>query len=60
MGTVAWYMHVGTLINVHYDMVNENDLLERLQINFKSITSTLEWEGLETPMRLCDAILEDI
>ena len=60
MGTVAWYMHVATLSNVHYDIVIEDDLLERLQINFKSITSTLEWEGLEIPMRLQDVILGDI
>jgi hypothetical protein len=57
---VAYNMHVGSLNNVHFDMVIENDLVERLQINFEYTTSTLEWEGLETPMRSRDAILEDI
>jgi hypothetical protein len=52
-------MHVGSLNNVHFDMVIENDLVERLQINFDYTTSTLEWEGLATPMRSWNAILED-
>jgi hypothetical protein len=53
-------MHEGTFSNVHYDMVIENDQLKRLQINFKSITLTLEWEGFETPMNSRDATVGDI
>ena len=60
MGTVAWYMHASSFNNVQYDVVIENDQLERLKINFTSITSTLIWVGLEIPMRLRDAILGNI
>jgi hypothetical protein len=60
MGTVAWYMHINILNNVHYDMAIENDLIERLKINIKDSTSTDEWQGLEIPMRSRNATLEDI
>ena len=52
-------MHASLFDNVHYDMIIQNGLLERLKINFKPITSTLKWVGLEIPMRLREAILGD-
>jgi hypothetical protein len=57
--TIAWDMHVGTLDNVHYDMIIGNDLLERLKIDIKYSTSTVDWEGLEIPMRPRDATPEE-
>ena len=33
--TIEWEMHVGTLENVHYDMIIGNDLLESLKIDIK-------------------------
>ena len=49
---IEWEMHVGTLENVHYDMIIRNDLLEHLKIDLKYSTSTIEWDGAEIPMRL--------
>jgi hypothetical protein len=43
MGTVAWYMHVSSLNNVHYDMVMDNDLVEHLKLNIKYSTSPITW-----------------
>jgi hypothetical protein len=39
--TVAWYMHVGTLKNVHYDMIIGNDLLEHFKINISTVPQPL-------------------
>ena len=52
-------MHVGTLDNVHYDMIIGNDLLERLKIDLKYSTSTIEWGGIEIPMRPRDAAIDE-
>ena len=52
-------MHVGTLENVHYDMIIGNDLLESLKIDIKYSTSTIEWDGAEIPMKSRDATIED-
>jgi hypothetical protein len=52
-------MHVGTLDNVHYDMIIGNDLLERLKIDLKYSTSTIEWDGIEIPMRPRDATMDE-
>jgi hypothetical protein len=57
--TIAWDMHVGTLDNVHYDMIIGNDLLETLKIDLKYSTSTIDWDGIEIPMRSKDATPED-
>ena len=43
MRTVAQYMHNGSLNIVHYGMVMETDLLERLKLNVKYSTSPIEW-----------------
>jgi hypothetical protein len=51
-------MHVGTLENVHYDMIIGNDLLERLKIDLKYSTATIEWDGAEIPMKSRDATIE--
>jgi hypothetical protein len=52
-------MHVGTLENVHYDMIIGNDLLERLKIDLKYSTATIEWDGAEIPMKSRDATIAD-
>jgi hypothetical protein len=57
--TIEWEMHVGTLENVHYDMIIGNDLLESLKIDIKYSTSTIEWDGAEIPMKSRDATIED-
>ena len=57
--TIEWEMHVGTLDNVHYDMIIGNDLLQYLKIDLKYSTSTIEWDGIEIPMRLRTAMPED-
>jgi hypothetical protein len=56
---IEWEMHVGTLENVHYDMIIRNDLLEYLKIDLKYSTSTIEWDNAEIPMRSRDATIED-
>jgi hypothetical protein len=56
---IEWEMHVGTLENVHYDMIIGNDLLEYLKIDLKYSTSTIEWDNAEIPMRSRDATIED-
>ena len=49
---IEWEMHVGTLENVHYDIITiGNDLLEHLKIDLKYSTSTIEWDGAKIPMR---------
>jgi hypothetical protein len=57
--TIAWNMHVSTLDNVQYDMIIGNNLLERLKIDIKYSTSTVDWDGLEIPMRSRDATPEE-
>ena len=42
---IEWETHVGTLENVHYDMIIGNDLLEHLKIDLKYSTVTIEWDG---------------
>jgi len=56
---IEWEMHVGTLENVHYDMIIGNDLLERLKVDLKYSTATIEWDGAEIPMKSRDATIED-
>jgi hypothetical protein len=56
---IEWEMHVGTLENVHYDMIIGNDLFESLKIDIKYSTSTIEWDGAEIPMKSRDATIED-
>jgi hypothetical protein len=56
---IEWEMHVGTLENVQYDMIIGNDLLERLKIDLKYSTATIEWDGAEIPMKSRDATIED-
>jgi hypothetical protein len=56
---IEWEMHVGTLENVHYDMIIGNDLLECLKMDIKYSTATIEWDTAEIPMRSRDATIED-
>jgi hypothetical protein len=56
---IEWEMHVGTLENVHYDMIIGNDLLERLKVDLKYSTATIEWDGAEIPMKSRDATIDD-
>ena len=52
-------MHVGTLKNIHYDIIIGNDLLECLKFDIKYSTATIEWDGAEIPMRSRDSTIED-
>jgi hypothetical protein len=56
---IEWEKNVGTLENVHYDMIIGEDLLESLKTDIKYSTSTIEWDGAEIPMKLRDATIED-
>ena len=56
---IEWEMHVGTLENIHYDMIIGNDLLEYLKFDIKYSTSTIEWDGAEIPMRSKDSTIEN-
>jgi hypothetical protein len=57
--SIEWEMHVGTLENVHYDMIIGNDILEYLKFDIKYSTATIEWDGAEIPMRSRDSTIED-
>jgi hypothetical protein len=57
--SIEWEMHVGTLENIHYDMIIGNDLLECLKFDIKYSTATIEWDGAEIPMRSRDSTIED-
>ena len=57
--TIEWEMHVGTLDNIHYDIIIGNDLLQHLKIDLKYSTSTIEWDGIKIPMRSRATTLED-
>ena len=58
--SIEWEMHVGTLENIHYDMIIGNDLLECLKFDIKYSTATIEWDGAEIPMRSRDSTIEDL
>ncbi len=40
---IEWEVHVGTLLNVSYDMIIGNDLFKRLKIDVKYSSVTIEW-----------------
>jgi hypothetical protein len=56
---IEWEMHVGTFNSINYDMIIGNDLLEKLKIDLKNSTSTVEWDGEEIPMKSRDATIEN-
>jgi hypothetical protein len=47
---IAWEVHVGTLENIHYDMIIRWDLLEYLGIDIQFSKSCITWDTAEILM----------